>query len=85
MPGEEEEEDDATVASSCTVTGNHPPGPWVILASSSPTRRGMDGPVRSMSRMPTDLPCRERARASCSVTEDLPTPPLPDRTWIYCG
>lgn len=30
--------------------------------------------------MPTDLPWRERARASWRVTEDLPTPPLPDST-----
>lgn len=41
----------------------------------------MEGPVRSMSRMPTDLPCRVRARASWRVTEDLPTPPLPDNTY----
>lgn len=37
--------------------------------------------MRSMSRMPTDLPCRVRARASWRVTEDLPTPPLPDSTY----
>lgn len=41
----------------------------------------MDGPVRSMSRMPTDFPCRVRARASWRVTEDLPTPPFPDSTY----
>lgn len=40
----------------------------------------MEGPVRSMSRIPTDFPCRERERASWRVTEDLPTPPLPERT-----
>lgn len=68
--------------SGCTATGNQPLGVWVIFASSWPTNRGMEGPVRSMSRIPTDFPRRESARASCSVTEDLPTPPLPDRTWI---
>lgn len=52
----------------------------MIFASSRPTRRGIEGPVRSMSRMPTDLPCSESARASWRVTEDLPTPPLPERT-----
>ena len=63
-----------------TWTGSQPPGAWVILASSSPSRRGMEGPVRSMSRIPTDFPARERDKASWVVTEDLPTPPLPDRT-----
>lgn len=42
----------------------------------------MEGPVRSMSRMPTDLPDRERDSASWVVMEDLPTPPFPERT---CG
>lgn len=42
----------------------------------------MEGPVRSMSRMPTDLPDREMESASWVVTEDLPTPPFPERT---CG
>lgn len=64
-----------------TGTGSQPPGAWVIFASSRPTRRGIEGPVRSMSRIPTDLPWRVSARASCSVTLDLPTPPLPERTW----
>lgn len=40
----------------------------------------MEGPVRSMSRIPTDLPWSESARASWRVTEDFPTPPLPDST-----
>ena len=40
----------------------------------------MEGPVRSTSRMPTDLLARERERASWVVIEDLPTPPLPDST-----
>ena len=42
----------------------------------------MEGPVRSMSRIPTEWPVRERERASWVVMEDLPTPPLPERT---CG
>jgi len=64
----------------CTSQGSHPPGACVIFAFSRPRRRGMEGPVRSMSRMPTDLPARERESASCVVMEDLPTPPLPDST-----
>ena len=39
----------------------------------------MEGPVRSISRMPTEWPSRDRERASWVVTEDLPTPPLPER------
>lgn len=46
--------------------------------------RGIEGPVRSMSRMPTDWPARDRERASWVVTEDLPTPPLPERTCRTC-
>lgn len=42
----------------------------------------MEGPVRSMSRMPTDFPARESESASWVVIEDLPTPPLPERTWL---
>ena len=41
----------------------------------------MEGPVRSMSRMPTEWPARERERAVWVVMEDLPTPPLPESTW----
>ena len=33
-----------------------------------------------MSRIPTEWPARERERASWVVIEDLPTPPLPERT-----
>jgi hypothetical protein len=65
----------------CTGTGTQPPGAWVTFADSREKRRGMDGPVRSMSRIPTDAPARERESASWVVTEDLPTPPLPERTW----
>jgi hypothetical protein len=42
----------------------------------------MEGPVRSTSRMPTECPARDSESASWVVTEDLPTPPLPERT---CG
>lgn len=66
----------------CTSHGSQPPGACVIFALSRPRRRGMEGPVRSMSRMPTDLPDREMESASWVVTEDLPTPPFPERT---CG
>ena len=66
------------VCAGWTRTGFHPPGAWVIFASSKPSKRGIDGPVRSMSRIPTDLPARVRERASWVVTDDLPTPPLPE-------
>lgn len=38
---------------SWTTTGFHPPGACVTFAPSQPSRRGMEGPVRSRSRMPT--------------------------------
>jgi hypothetical protein len=63
-----------------TGTGIHPPGAWTTFEDSMAKSRGMEGPVRSMSRMPTELPVRERERASWVVMEDLPTPPLPERT-----
>lgn len=62
-----------------TSTGSQPPGAWVILAASKLRRRGMEGPVRSTSRIPTEWPARQREKASCVVIEDLPTPPLPER------
>ena len=68
----------------CTSHGSHPPGACVIVALSRPRRRGIDGPVRSISSIPTDLPARERDSASCVVIEDLPTPPLPERTCMDC-
>jgi len=46
--------------------------------------RGMLGPQRSTSSMPTRLPARENANASCEATVDLPTPPLPDMTTNTC-
>ena len=69
--------------SSCegwTWHGSQPPGAWVIFASSRPRRRGIEGPVRSMSRMPTEWPARDSESAIWVVMEDLPTPPLPERT-----
>lgn len=47
-----------------TSQGSQPPGACVIFALSRPSNRGIEGPVRSMSRMPTDLPARERESAS---------------------
>lgn len=64
----------------CTGTGTQPPGAWVTFADSMPNRRGIEGPVRSMSRIPTLWPARERERASWVVIEDFPTPPFPERT-----
>lgn len=64
-----------------TSHGSQPPGAWVIFAFSRPSRRGMEGPVRSMSRIPTEWPVRDKESASWVVMDDLPTPPLPERTW----
>lgn len=58
---EAEAEDDAD---EWTVTGTHPPGACVTLASSTPKKRGMLGPVRSTSNTPTERPDRESVRAS---------------------
>ncbi len=68
------------VCEGCTCTGNQPPGAWVIFASSRPRKRGMEGPVRSMSRIPTEWPASDSESATWVVIEDLPTPPLPERT-----
>lgn len=64
-----------------TGIGVHPDAPWVTFWDSTLNMRGMLGPVRSTSRTPTVWPRRARERASWTVTEDLPTPPLPERTW----
>lgn len=69
------------VCEAWTSHGSQPPGAWVIFAFSRPRRRGMEGPVRSMSRIPTEWPARESESASWVVMEDLPTPPLPERTY----
>jgi hypothetical protein len=44
--------------------------------------RGNEGPVRSRSRRPTRAvgDVLRRERASWTEEDDLPTPPLPDRT-----
>ena len=65
-----------------TGTGSQPPGAWVTRWDSRPRRWGMEGPVRSMSRIPTEWPREESVRASWRVMEDLPTPPLPERTCL---
>lgn len=47
-----------------------------------PNILGMEGPVMSASRMPTLLPRRASSVAMAPVTNDLPTPPLPESTAI---
>ena len=59
-----QESDPMPAAELAGCTGTHPPGAWVTLADSIPKRRGIDGPVRSISRIPTEWPARERERAS---------------------
>jgi hypothetical protein len=48
--------------------------------------RGIDGPVRSISRMPTLASGDEvySVRASCAAMEDLPTPPFPEQIMMMC-
>ena len=43
----------------------------------------MEGPVRSMSRIATEWPARDKESTSWVVMDDLPTPPLPERTWDF--
>ena len=71
---------DGSVCDAWTSHGSQPPGAWVIFAFSRPRRRGIEGPVRSMSRTPTEWPASDNESASWVVMEDLPTPPLPERT-----
>ena len=47
-----------------TWTGSQPPGACLTFEASIPSKRGMEGPVRSTSRIPTEWPARERERAS---------------------
>ena len=47
-----------------------------------PNACGIDGPVISASKIATLYPSLCVATASMDVTEDLPTPPLPDTTPI---
>ncbi len=48
--------------------------------------RGIDGPVRSISRIPTLASGDEvySVRASCAATEDFPTPPFPEQIMMMC-
>lgn len=48
--------------------------------------RGSDGPVRSTSSKPTRAvgSFASNESASCTDTDDLPTPPLPDSTSRMC-
>lgn len=73
-------------------TGTHPSVDCFTDAPPSPSIRGIEGPVRSISRIPTRA-IRERSlgdaeddseSASCAETDDLPTPPLPDSTRMMC-
>ena len=45
---------------------------------SMPSRRGTEKPQMSASRIPTTRPREASATARLTVTDDLPTPPLPD-------
>ena len=44
----------------------------------APNILGIEKPQISASRIPTFLPCSEKARASNEAIVDLPTPPFPD-------
>jgi len=73
--------EDFRVSPPGTVTGIQPPGAERTVDDSTPNMRGMFGPVRSTSRTPTEWPSVARESASWVVIEDLPTPPLPERTF----
>ena len=45
---------------------------------STPSMRGTENPQMSASRTPTVRPCAASAAARLTVTDDLPTPPLPE-------
>ena len=70
-----------SICEAWTSHGSQPPSAWVIFALSRPRRRGIEGPVRSMSSIPTEWPASDSESASWVVMEDLPTPPLPERTY----
>ena len=55
-------------------TGIQPELDWWMCRPSRPSIRGIDGPVKSMSRTPTRKPLRYNIKASCNVIDDLPTP-----------
>lgn len=67
-------------------TGTHPSLLWCTGWPSKPSMRGIEGPVKSTSRIPTLAVGEElrRERASCAETEDLPTPPFPEQTMMMC-
>ena len=47
---------------------------------SIPSRRGTENPQMSASSTPTTKPRRASATARFTVSDDLPTPPLPEAT-----
>ena len=54
--------------------------PRITGSWSTPSIAGTENPYTSASSTPTEWPCRARATARLTVTDDLPTPPLPDET-----
>ena len=54
--------------------------PSAVSSPCMPSRRGTEKPQMSASRRPTTRPRWARATARLTVTDDLPTPPLPDDT-----
>ena len=57
---------------------------FISMVAFRPSRLGTLGPCMSTSRMPTLKPRWARAAAVLTVTELLPTPPLPLMTKILC-
>ena len=57
---------------------------FISMVAFRPSRLGTLGPCMSASRMPTLKPRWARAAAVLTVTELLPTPPLPLMTKILC-
>ena len=54
--------------------------PSAVSSPCIPSRRGTEKPQMSASRRPTTSPRWARATARLTVTDDFPTPPLPDDT-----
>ncbi len=60
------------------ILGLSEPGTtWASMRSLMPSRRGTEKPQMSASSTPTVWPCAANAAARLTVTELLPTPPLP--------
>ena len=64
-----------------SMRGRPVASPWLAACRPSmPSIRGTENPAMSASNSPTVKPRPARPAARLTVTDDLPTPPLPDET-----